>query len=177
MKNLKLVTLAGALTSLAVVAAAQNNAVPAPQPNTPGANQTSPEQPRRIGRWQRLDANSDGAIDQQEFVTAQRLKEADANGDGTLTTDELVAMIEKQRAERLAARLTRRLDIDGDGKVTLAEIEKQKAERFALLDRNDDGKLERNELRQTRQFGGHRKFGQHGGRGDHRGGERFELDL
>ena len=177
MRNLKLVIVAGALTSIAAAAVAQSNTPPAPQSNAPEASQANPDQPRRMGRWQRLDANDDGAIDQQEFVTVQRLKEADSDGDGTLTTDELIAMIEKQRVERMANRLTRRLDVDGDGKVTLAEVEKQKTERFALLDRNDDGKLERDELRRGGRDGGHRKFGRHGGRGDDRGGERFDLDL
>jgi Ca2+-binding EF-hand superfamily protein len=47
-----------------------------------------------MGRLARLDTNNDGAIDQQEFATAQNLKDADANGDGTLSKEELVAMIQ-----------------------------------------------------------------------------------
>ena len=175
MKNLKLAILAGALTSIAAVAVAQNNTAPAPQPNAPEANQ--PEQPRRMSRLARLDANNDGAVDQQEFATAQNLKDADTNGDSALSKDELVTMIQKRQAERQAERLTRRLDVNGDGTVTIAEIEKQRGERFALMDRNDDGKLEQSELRRGGRDGGHRKFGRQGGRGDHRGGERFKLDL
>ncbi|MGE0282076.1 MAG: EF-hand domain-containing protein [Rhizobiaceae bacterium] len=174
MKNLKLAVLAGALTSIAAVAVAQNNTAPAPQPNAPEANQ--PEQPHRMGRLARLDSNNDGAIDQQEFATVQNLKEADTNGDGALSKDELVTMIQKRQAERQAERLTRRLDVNGDGTVTIAEIEKQRGERFALMDRNDDGKLEANELRRGDRHGGRHKFGRHGGHGDRRG-EHFELDL
>jgi Ca2+-binding EF-hand superfamily protein len=182
-KNLKLAILAGALTSIAAVAVAQNNTAPAPQPNAPEANQASPEQPRRMGRLARLDANNDGAIDQQEFATVQSLKDADANGDGTLTTEELGAMILKRQAERRAERISRRLDIDGDGKVTLAEIEKNRAERFALMDRNDDGKLQGNELRRGGRHGGERwadrrggdhHFERHGERDDWRHGKRWQ---
>jgi len=174
-KTLKLAILAGALTSIAAVAVAQDNTTPAP--NMPEAKQATPEQPRRMGRFARLDANKDGAIDSREFATAQNLTDADTNGDGTLSKEELVAMIQKRQAERQAERITRRLDVDGDGIVTIAEIEKQRGERFAVMDRNDDGKLEGRELRRGGRDGGHRKFGRHGGRGDHRGGERFMLDL
>lgn len=183
MKNLKLAMLAGALTSIAAVAVAQNTP-PAPQPNAPEANQASPEQPRRMGRLARLDANNDGTIDQQEFATVQSLKDADANGDGTLTTEELGAMILKRQAERRAEWISRRLDIDGDGKVTLVEIEKNRAERFALMDRNDDGKLQGNELRRGGRDGGDRwhgrdrrgdhHFERHGGRDDWRHGKRWQ---
>ena len=78
---------------------------------------------------------------------------ADANGDGTLSQDEITAMVEKARAERQVERATRRLDVNGDGTVTLAEVEKQKAKRFAVMDRNDDGKIEKAELRSGKRFG------------------------
>ena len=105
MKHLKLAILVGALTSIAAVAVAQNNNAPVP-PKTPEATQASPNQPRRMGRLARLDTNNDGAIDQQEFATAQNLKDADANGDGTLSKEELVAMIQKRQAERRGGDLT-----------------------------------------------------------------------
>jgi hypothetical protein len=95
----------------------------------------------------RLDANMDGAIDLAEFANMDRLKKADANGDGTLSQEEITAMVQKAMIERKVDRATRRLDINGDGTVTLAEIEKQKAKRFAIMDRNDDGKIEKAELR------------------------------
>lgn len=175
MKNIKLALLAAALTSVTAVALAQNNTTPA----APEAGKAQPDQPRRNARFERLDTNKDGSIAQDEFVSAQNLKDADANNDGTLSNEELVAMVQKREAERQAERLTRRLDIDGDGKVTIAEVEKNKAKRFALLDRNDDGKLERDELRGGR-HGGHGKHGRHGdhGRRDgHHGGHRPKLDL
>ena len=51
--------------------------------------------------------------------------------------------------ERQARRMTNRLDVNRVGAVTIAEVE-HKEERFALLDRNDDGKLEQSKLRHGR---------------------------
>lgn len=96
----------------------------------------------------KIDANDDGAVDLSEFTNIDRLKQADTNGDGTLSKDEIDAMAMKQLVERQARRITNRLDANGDGVVTIAEVEKQKAKRFALLDRNDDGKLEKSEFHQ-----------------------------
>lgn len=173
MKSLKLAVLAGAVTSFAAVALAQNS-TPAPQPNAPEAGQQTRKLPPRMqARLDRLDANKDGAIDEQEFATAQNLKDADANGDGTLSNDELVAMIQKRQAERQAERLSRRLDIDGDGKVTIAEVEQQRAKRFALMDRNNDGKLEANELRGK----GHGKHWRKGGHDRRHQQELFDRDI
>ena len=95
----------------------------------------------------RMDKNDDGSIDLSEFTNMDRLKQADTNGDGTLSQDEIQAMVMKRIVERQARRMTNRLDVNGDGVVTIAEVEKQKEKRFALLDRNDDGKLEQSELR------------------------------
>jgi hypothetical protein len=64
----------------------------------------------------------------------------------------------KQIVQRRADRLERRLDVNSDGKVTLDEIQKQKAKEFAALDRNDDGKIDRKELRAAH----HGKHGWHG---------------
>lgn len=179
MKTIKLTIFAVALSSVAAVAVAQNSTTPVPEAGNPEAMQTKQDQPRGVNRLERLDANKDGSVDQQEFTAAANIKQADTNADGTLSTDELVAMVQKRQAERQAERLTRRLDIDGDGQVTLVEIEKNKTERFALMDRNDDGKLEANELRGR--HGGDGKFGRQGGRHDRdgRGGsdELFDRDI
>jgi Ca2+-binding EF-hand superfamily protein len=93
-----------------------------------------------------LDSNKDGVIDRAEFTTTDRQKKADVNGDGTLSHDEITKMVKKARTERRIERVTRRLDVNQDGTVTLAEVKKQKAKRFAVMDRNDDGKIENAEL-------------------------------
>ena len=78
-----------------------------------------------------------------------------------------------------------RLDVDGDGKVTLTEIEQHRAKQFSLMDRNNDGKLEGRELRRGdrdgRKFERHGRQNEHGGKhwkrhgkpGDRNGGERM----
>lgn len=42
-------------------------------------------------------------------------------------------------------------DVDGDGRVSLQEFEQRAAERFARLDRDGDGYLDRSELRGARE--------------------------
>lgn len=167
-KTLKLVIAAAALTSVAAVAMAQTATPPAAAPATPAAAPQA-DQPNALrGKAARLDANKDGVIDQQEFSDVSKLKEADTNNDGVLSSDELLAWVQKREAERKVERLTRMLDVDGDGKVTLAEIEAQKGKRFALMDRNNDGKLSQDEMR------GDRRGGHHGDRGGDHGGKHWK---
>jgi Ca2+-binding EF-hand superfamily protein len=60
--------------------------------------------------------------------------------------------------KRAADRMERRLDVNGDGKISLEAIEKHRTARFAELDKNKDGKLDRSEL----------KAGKHHGKGEQR---------
>ncbi|MGB3643086.1 MAG: calcium-binding protein [Mesorhizobium sp.] len=124
--------------------------------NQADANQTSVEVPAKDSKnFKRA------PIDLEKFSKMDRLKAADTNGDGTLSRDEIENMVMKRMIERMANRMEKRLDINGDGKVTLEEIQKQKAKQFAVLDRNDDGQLDRKELRTTH-HGHHGKRGWHG---------------
>src|SRR5262249_7851899 len=84
----------------------------------------------------------------EEFtaVLKSRIGTADANGDGKMTVEEIAAEIERMRAERMAQRIVDRFDTDGDGMLTAAEIEARQKKMFALLDRNDDGKVEKDEM-------------------------------
>ncbi|EKF20917.1 EF-hand domain-containing protein [Nitratireductor pacificus] len=129
----------------------------------------------------RLDADGDGSISFEELSGArlERLKGADADGDGTLSAVELQDHIAKREAERKARRAARMLDVDGDGTVTLAEIENQQKKRFALMDANDDGKLDQREMRRgARQMAGEHggRHGRHGKMRDHRGGPRGDRN-
>jgi Ca2+-binding EF-hand superfamily protein len=106
--------------------------------------------PRRGGgmRFERADADKSGDVSFEEFAAAMktRMTTADADKDGKMTVAEIADEIERQRAERMARRIVERFDTDGDGALTLAEIESRQKKMFALLDRNDDGKVVREEM-------------------------------
>lgn len=96
----------------------------------------------------RADADSSGDVTFEEFAAAMktRLSSADADGDGKMTVEEIADEIVRMRAERQAKRMVERFDVDGDGAITAAEIESRQKKMFALLDRNDDGKLVADEM-------------------------------
>ena len=110
-----------------------------------------------------MDADKTGDVTFEEFKKAagNRFVLADTNKDGKVTVEEMAAAIEKIRVEQIAKRMIRRFDVDGDGAVTQAEIETNQQEVYALLDKNNDGKLIEDELQ-------HKKkgwFGRHGHKG------------
>jgi len=115
-------------------------------------------------RFDRLDTDNSGDVTFEEFsaMLKSRVGEADANKDGKITVDELAAEIEKIRAERVAQRLIDRFDTNGDGMLTAGEVDSRQEKMFALLDKNDDGKIEKDEMPQRK---GHR-WGHGGGGGD-----------
>lgn len=116
---------------------------------------------RRDMRFERADADSSGDVTFEEFAAAmnKRIGKADADGDGKMTVAEIASEIERMRAERMARRIIERFDTNGDGVLTNAEIESRQKKMFALMDRNDDGKLVKGEM--ARQGGG-----RHGDRGN-----------
>ncbi len=101
-----------------------------------------------MGRLDLADSNNNGEITFEEFSKAagDRFTLADVNKDGKVTVEEMAAAIEKMRAERMAGRLIDRFDANSDGALTLAEIQNGQKEIYALIDRNDDGKLVREEM-------------------------------
>lgn len=102
----------------------------------------------RQNLMQRADADKSGDITFEEFAAAMdgRFADADADKDGKMTVGEIAGQIERMRAERMARRLVQRFDANGDGALTKAEIESRQKKQFALLDRNDDGKIAQDEL-------------------------------
>ena len=125
-------------------------------------------------RFEKADADQSGDLTFEEFQSAfqERIGGADANNDGTLTVSEIADEILRRRAERMAKRIVERFDADGDGQLTTAEIESHQKKMFALLDRNDDGKVEMDEVGR-RGMGRHHGFGDHDGMGRH---HRYDDD-
>jgi Ca2+-binding EF-hand superfamily protein len=99
-------------------------------------------------RFERADADKNGDVTFEEFAAAMnsRLVGADENSDGKITVAEVADQIQRMRAERMAERLIKRFDANGDGELTKAEIESRQKKLFALLDRNDDGKIVKDEM-------------------------------
>ena len=144
-----------------------------PKPGMPGPQAGRDRPGHRGGAMGWLDTNKDGTIEKDEFQgrRVERLKAADTDGDGTLSQQELENMVLKQIAERRARKLEKRLDINGDGKVTIAEIQTMRDKEVAVMDRNDDGKIDGRELAEFHRGMGPKHPGmERGGRhGDMRG--------
>jgi len=99
----------------------------------------------------KLDTNGDGVVDFSEMqakhpeLTIAEFNKMDTNSDGQLIPDELAAAHMAKRMERI--------DTDGDGAISLEEMEAHQpphfdaAERFQQFDSNGDGKLTQDELR------------------------------
>lgn len=111
-------------------------------------------QPQRGAMFERLrsgDTNGDGLISQAEAAALPRIAERfatiDANGDGQISVDELRASHRKMRGEAFL----KRLDADGDGKVSKAEALAKAAARFDLADADKDGFVTREEMAAARQ--------------------------
>lgn len=102
----------------------------------------------------KLDTDRSGSLSAEELEQGKqafraarqqaRFAREDANGDGFLAADET-----RMPAQRFA-----QLDTDGDGRVSLAELQaapkrgprRDPAKRFARLDANDDGRVTRDEV-------------------------------
>jgi Ca2+-binding EF-hand superfamily protein len=113
--------------------------------------------PRALMQFGAVDADSSGDVTFDEFAAAMktRVGGADKDGDGKMTVEEITDEIVRMRAQKQAKRMIDRFDADGDGAITAAEIEARQKKMFALLDRNDDGKIVKDEMprRGDRQFG------------------------
>jgi len=101
--------------------------------------------------FERIDADADGVVTRAEFDAELAARQAglDANNDGAVTFEEARAFREAQREVRARERFMR-LDRDGNGIVTTAEVSANKLRLFTYLDRNEDGAVERDELPRRR---------------------------
>ncbi len=113
-----------------------------------------------MARLHKAMKDSNGAITFDQFSDAMdsRLKKMVADNGGKLTVEQLAAALEKARYEQMARRIIARYDTKGDDTLTTDDIIGHEKKVFALLDKNNDGKIERNEL-PKRGPGHHRKWG------------------
>ena len=117
----------------------------------------------REGTMMRLDKamkDSNGTINFDQFSDAMnaRLKKLVADNGGKLTVAQLADALEKARFEEMAKRIVARYDTKGDGTLTTEDITGREKKVFAMLDRNNDGKIERNELPKNDRMGRHRQW-------------------
>jgi hypothetical protein len=101
------------------------------------------------GKMKAADTNGDGMISKAEAATLPRLAKdfdaIDANKDGLVAPDEMRAFHGAKRAEHW-----KKLDADGDGKVSKAEAQANAprlAEHFDQLDANKDGAISAEEMK------------------------------
>lgn len=112
---------------------------------------------------QDVDQNNDGAFSRDEvtaFVEA-RFTEADADQSASLTAEEIAEAMPQRRGGEgrrgeargsegrggdRAERMMMRVDINDDGSVTLAEVQDRQEKLFALLDVDNSGVIDADEM-------------------------------
>lgn len=125
--------------------------------------------------FDKIDANADGKITQDEIAAFRkaRVDAADADKDGFLSAEELAAMhlaAMTERANGMAAKMIERHDADGDGKLTAAEMAAppMPERMFDRLDTDKDGAISKDEAeaakaRFAERMDGHGKHKRHMG--------------
>jgi hypothetical protein len=111
-------------------------------------------QERRETRFERLDQNRDGTITRQEFFArADRGERAEQRQDRHERRAERRERRTERRADRglrFGPRTFERMDLNRDGRVSLAEATEQRLRRFDRLDADRDGRVTREERRSFR---------------------------
>lgn len=124
---------------------------------------------RGAALWQDADTDNDGRITRAEVEAARaaQFAAADADGDGQLTEAELAAShaaSAAERAEAQAARRISRMDVNGDGTLSIGEIPSM-MRIFDRLDTNGDGAIDADERAQARYHRGEDRKGHRRDRG------------
>jgi Ca2+-binding EF-hand superfamily protein len=123
---------------------------------------------RTMMRLNKAMSDSGGTITFDQFSGAMnaRLKKLVADNGGKLTVAQLADALEKARFEQMAKRIIARYDTKGDGTLTTDDLTSREKKVFAMLDRNNDGKIEKSELPKGDRFGRHRQWSDDGDNSD-----------
>lgn len=108
--------------------------------------------------FDKVDTDKDGKITPEEFAAARaaRIAELDADKDGKISTDELVAMRMRGAEDRIRAQvgqMMQRMDADGDGVLTAAEVLAMPGpgpQMLARVDTDGDGAVSKAEAEAVR---------------------------
>lgn len=119
------------------------------------------------GRLRGADANKDGVITLDEALAAgeKQFTAHDRNRDGNLDKADGDQM-RKEMTDYRVKRFIHHYGADKDGKVTREQFNKKAAERFAMMDLDNDGKVTRDEMPGRSMRGRGPGRGQHGMGGD-----------
>ena len=134
----------GATDGTATGASAQLIAAPAAGPMA-GADhpegRRGPPDPAQLA--QHLDRDHNGRVEVTELPARarERLGAADADHDGVLTVPELAAHLAEMQAQRFA-----RIDTNGDGAVTAAEVGPERWAHLQVADADQDGRVSHADL-------------------------------
>lgn len=112
-------------------------------------------------RLQKALKDNNGSISFDQFSEAMnpQLKKILADNGGKVTVEQLAAALEKARFEEMAKRMIARYDSKDQGVLTTEDVTARDKKVFALLDKNNDGKLEKRELRRGGKWHRHMKDG------------------
>jgi EF hand len=123
-----------------------------------------------LDQFDAIDADKDGKITQDE-IAAHRAAEfaaADTNADGALSADELQAQMLARMLARHSARMIENMDDDGNGALSLAEMDAgPMADRFARIDSDNDGAISKAEAEAMVEKMGKRREGRRHMMGEH----------